>query len=33
LRCGLLSESRFEVALQFLVPLTRHDLPLTTDPR
>lgn len=32
LRCGLLSESRFEVVLQFLVPLTRHDLPLSVEP-
>jgi hypothetical protein len=31
LRCSLLSESRFEIALHFIAPLMRHDLPLSYD--
>lgn len=31
LRCSLLSESRFEIALHFIAPLMRHDLPLSND--
>jgi len=31
LRCILLTENRFEVALRFLAPLGEHDLPLEDD--
>jgi len=33
LRCALLSESRFEVALRFLAPIGEHDLPRYDEPK